>query len=59
MRINYEKPHIVQAIINRLLITKGHCPCVSEGQWSKSTICPCEKMRVNNECHCGLYVKEG
>lgn len=50
---------IVNAIQNRLKVTQGQCPCVTETEWNEDTICPCKKFREENHCCCGLYIKEG
>jgi ferredoxin-thioredoxin reductase catalytic subunit len=34
----------------------GYCPCLVEK--SEDTKCPCKKFREEQECCCGLYVKE-
>ena len=47
---------LVNAIRKRLAVTNGQCPCISEDKWNEDTICPCKKMREENECCCQLYV---
>jgi len=47
---------IVKAIRDRLVITKGQCPCVPDVLWNKDTICPCKEFRETKHCHCQLYV---
>lgn len=48
--------NVVKAIRNRLKITEGQCPCVSEDEWSIDTVCPCRKFREEKVCCCNLYV---
>ena len=45
-----------EAIIKRLKINDGYCPCVSEK--NKDTKCPCKEVRTEGICHCMLYVKK-
>lgn len=47
---------VVEAIKNRLEVTKGYCPCVAEQ--TSDTICPCTKMREELKCCCSLYVED-
>lgn len=49
---------IRNAIINRLKITKGQCPCIPQTEWNEDTKCKCKAMRENDYCCCELYVKE-
>ena len=35
--------------------TNNYCPCVLKRD--VDTLCPCRKMREEDECICGLYVK--
>jgi len=46
----------VAKIRKALTNNKGYCPCVLVK--SEDTICPCKKMREENECICGLYIIE-
>lgn len=46
---------VVQNIKRRCEINEGYCPCSPEK--SEKTMCPCEAVRTNGECHCGLYVE--
>lgn len=48
----------VESIRRALERTGGDCPCVPHTEWNESTICPCEKFRAGEGCHCGLFVKE-
>ena len=36
--------------------TNNYCPCVLTR--NNDTICPCKKMREEDECICGLYVRK-
>lgn len=45
-----------EKIVERICIREGHCPCQIE--INDDTICPCIKIRTNNECCCGLFIKE-
>lgn len=36
--------------------TNNYCPCVLTR--NSDTICPCKKMREEDECICGLYVNK-
>lgn len=47
------------AIMMRLVVTGGHCPCLRQDQWSTDSICPCKMFREGNGCECGLYVQGG
>ena len=49
---------IRNAILARLKVTQGQCPCVPEDQWNEDTRCKCKKMREEQVCCCDLYVKE-
>lgn len=53
--INPDK-RIVKAIVNRLNIRNGYCPCRVEE--TKDTICPCLDMRREGHCCCKLYLEE-
>ena len=44
---------IVNAILKRVEINNGECPCHNE---SIDKHCPCSDYRENDMCHCGLYV---
>lgn len=46
----------VAKIRKALTNNNGYCPCILNK--NEDTICPCKKMRENNECVCGLYVIE-
>lgn len=48
--ISKSAPAIVKAI-NR---NNGDCPCHNE---SEEKQCPCSDYRLNDVCHCNLYVK--
>jgi ferredoxin-thioredoxin reductase catalytic subunit len=55
--LNIDKK-IVDSIKNRLKITGNQCPCIPENEWNEDTKCPCKKLREEQECCCGLYIKE-
>lgn len=44
-----------EAIIKRINICDGECPCHNE---SDDKHCPCSDYREKDVCHCGLYIKE-
>jgi len=47
---------IVNAILKRIEANEGKCPC-----WGASSMdnhCPCEEYRLNDVCHCTLYIKK-
>lgn len=46
---------VVNAILKRCEIAGGICPCINN---SEDPHCPCTDYRINNVCHCGLYIKE-
>ena len=48
---------VVNAIIKRIELNGGLCPCYSEGPMM-DRLCPCKEYRENDICHCTLYVKE-
>ncbi len=48
---------IVNAVIKRIELNGGLCPCHSEGPLI-DRFCPCKEYRENDICHCTLYVKE-
>lgn len=45
------------AILNRLQITEGYCPCNQGDTPKEDTKCPCRSYRENNYCCCNLYTK--
>jgi ferredoxin-thioredoxin reductase catalytic subunit len=47
---------VQKGIFKGLFRTGGQCPCHSIGTESERR-CPCREYRVNNKCHCNLYVK--
>ena len=49
---------IVNAILRRVEICEGECPCANPGETREDRTCPCKEYRENNICHCGLYVKK-
>ena len=48
---------IVNAIIKRIELNNGMCPCHAEGDLA-DRFCPCKEYRENDVCHCTLYVKK-
>lgn len=44
---------IKNAIIKRLAIKEGYCPCNPATTYK----CPCLKMRTEGKCCCGLYIE--
>lgn len=46
---------IAKRILKRTIICQGECPCHNE---SEDKLCPCSDYRLNDNCHCNLYVKE-
>lgn len=59
IKLNSDK-ELVQEIKNRLVETRGYCPCVNPLYYSSDYKCPCRVFREKEtagECHCGLYVK--
>lgn len=49
---------VVNAIINRIEKCNGECPCHNPGETLEDRLCPCKEYRLNNICHCSLYIKE-
>lgn len=49
---------IVNAILKRLEVTGGVCPCDNLGKLLSDRFCPCKNYRENDICHCTLYVKK-
>lgn len=49
---------VVNAILNRLEMTGGVCPCDNPEKLLSAKLCPCKEYRENDVCHCTLYVKE-
>lgn len=48
---------IVNAILHRLELTDGECPCANPGKTYEDRKCPCKEYIENDNCHCKLYVK--
>ena len=46
---------VKNAIIKRLEIKNGHCPC--NPATTDDYKCPCLKMRTEGKCCCGLYIE--
>jgi ferredoxin-thioredoxin reductase catalytic subunit len=55
MKLNPNKEY-VNRIKQAISEKDGYCPCMIIRD--KDTKCPCKPMRENQECICGLYVKE-
>jgi ferredoxin-thioredoxin reductase catalytic subunit len=49
---------VVNAILKRIQICDGECPCVNPGKTREDRICPCKEYRENDICHCKLYIKK-
>ena len=45
---------IVNAILKRVELNNGECPCQNN---SSDKHCPCTNYRDKNLCHCNLYIK--
>ena len=45
---------IVNSIFKMIENNAGKCPCYND---CADTTCPCESYRINDKCHCGLYLK--
>lgn len=48
---------VVDAILKRLEVTGGECPCLNPGETLEDRMCPCTEYLRNDKCHCTLYVK--
>ena len=46
---------VVNAILKRCEINNGECPCHNTGE---DKHCPCSDYRINDICHCNLYIKK-
>lgn len=49
-----DNDNVVNSIIKRIKINNGECPCYNN---SEDKHCPCTDYRLNDKCHCGLYIK--
>jgi ferredoxin-thioredoxin reductase catalytic subunit len=49
---------VVNAIMRRIEINEGECPCANPGKTMADRLCPCKDYRENDVCHCTLYVKK-
>lgn len=49
---------IVNAILKRLEVTEGECPCCNPGETKEDRMCPCKEYLENDHCCCKLYLKE-
>jgi ferredoxin-thioredoxin reductase catalytic subunit len=54
MRLNPDKSLVIK-IKQEIIDNNGYCPCLIEK--SENSKCPCINMRKDNECICGLYIK--
>ena len=48
---------VVNAILKRIEICEGECPCDNPEKTLEDRLCPCTEYREHNKCHCGLYVR--
>lgn len=49
---------VVNAILKRIQICDGECPCANPGETLEDRLCPCKEYRENDICHCQLYIKK-
>lgn len=49
---------IVNAILKRLEVTEGECPCCNSGETKEDRMCPCRSYLEDDYCCCKLYLKE-
>lgn len=49
---------VINAILRRVEICDGECPCANPGETRVDRMCPCKEYRERDICHCGLYVKQ-
>lgn len=49
---------VVNAILRRIELNAGECPCNNGGKSRADRLCPCKDYVDNDICHCTLYVKE-
>jgi ferredoxin-thioredoxin reductase catalytic subunit len=50
---------VVNAILKRVEMCDGECPCVvNEYIPKEDRMCPCKSYRENDICHCKLYIKK-
>ena len=49
---------IVNAILNRIELNDGECPCFFASGTHEDRCCPCRQYREHDVCHCTLYIKE-
>ena len=49
---------VVNAILERVALNDGECPCVNPGTTHEDRTCPCREYREHGVCHCNLYVPE-
>lgn len=55
LKLNPNK-EIVQQIIEEIKLHNGYCPCVIKQ--TEDTKCKCKEARENDNCVCGLFIKE-
>lgn len=48
---------VKNAILKRVEINDGYCPCNQGDTPKEDTKCPCKKYREEHYCCCTLYVK--
>lgn len=48
---------VVNAILKRCEACDGECPCTNPGETREDRLCPCAEYRLNDKCHCKLYIK--
>ena len=49
---------VVNAVLKRLEMNQGLCPCHTQGEKVSDRLCPCAEYRTKDICHCTLYVPE-
>lgn len=49
---------IVNAILKRLEVTEGECPCCNPGKTKEDRMCPCKSYLEEDKCCCNLYIKD-
>lgn len=51
------KQKVVEAIVKRINLNEGYCPCDQGDTPKEDTKCPCKKYKEEQYCCCGLYQK--
>lgn len=49
---------VVNAILKRIELNGGECPCQNPGQTREDRLCPCRHYREEDQCCCSLYVRD-